>query len=68
MKDLAAHSVLILSQKDMAEKEVTLEDLHDSLKDIKRHLIWLYNIVNKGVTEGSKTTDWMACQIENQDT
>ena len=52
----------------MANKEVTLEYLQYSLKDIKKHLRWLYDIVNRSVTEGSKTTDWMARQIENQDT
>ena len=52
----------------MAYKEVTLEDLQNSLKDIKKHLGCLYYIVNRGVTEGSKKKDWMAREIENQDT
>ena len=52
----------------MADKEVTLDDIQNSLKDIKKHLRWLYDIVNISITEGSRTTDWMASQIENQDT
>ena len=52
----------------MEDKEVTLEDLQNSLKDIKKHLRWIYDIVNRSVTKGSKTTNWMARHIENQDT
>ena len=50
----------------MASKEVTLDDL----QDIKRHLRWLYDIMNRGVYEGSKTTEevkWMVRQMGNHD-
>ena len=52
----------------MADKEVTLEDIQNSLKDIKKNLRWLYDIINRSIVEGSRTVDWMVLQIENQDT
>ena len=52
------------------DKEVTLNDLHASLRDIKQHLHWLYDVVNKGAKEGSSTTSkvkWMARKMGNHD-
>ena len=38
----------------MAGKELTLENIQNSFKDIKKHLRWLYDIVNRSIIEGSR--------------
>ena len=51
--------------------EVTLNEKQLYLKDIKQHLRRLYDIMNRGVTEGSSTAkevNWMARQMGNHDT
>lgn len=45
---LVAHSDLPLFQVAMADRDVTLNDLQTSLKDIKQHIRWLYDIMNRG--------------------
>ena len=52
----------------MADKGVNLEDIQNSLKDIKKNMRWLYDIINRRVEQGSRTANWMVRQIENQDT
>ena len=52
----------------MADKGVTLEDIQNSLKDIKKNMRWLYDIINRRVEQGNRTANWMVRQIENQDT
>ena len=54
----------------MAHRDVTLNDLQESLRYIKHHIRWLYDIMNWGVTEGISTTKkvkWMARQMGNRD-
>ena len=55
----------------MEDRDVTLDDLQGTLKDIKQHIRWLYDIMNWGVTEGSSTAEelkWMAWQMGNHET
>ena len=54
----------------MADIDVTLNDLQASLRDIKQHIRWLYEIMNREVTEGSSIAEevkWMARQMGNHD-
>ena len=52
----------------MVDRDVTLNDLQASLRDIKQHIRWLYDIINTGVTKGSLNVEevkWMARQMGN---
>ena len=55
-------------QEEMAGRGATLKYIQNTLKDIKKNMSWLYNIINISMEESSKTMDWMVRQIENQDT
>lgn len=55
-------------QEEMAGRGATLEDIQNTLKDIKKNMSWLYDIINKNMEEkeSSRTMDWMVRQIENR--
>ena len=52
----------------MADKGTSLEDIQDSLKDLKKNVRWLYDMISRNREESNKTMEWMAQQIDNQDT
>ena len=51
-------------------RDVTLNDLQTTLLDINQHMLWLYDIMNRGVKEGSATVEevkLMVSQMGNHD-
>ena len=69
---LTMHTILFSSRVPMAnnDKGITLNDLQTTLLDINQHMLWLYDIMNRGVKEGSATAEevkLMASQMGNHD-
>ena len=52
-----AHTGLLFSLVPMIDnnRDVTLNDLQTTFLDINHHMLWLYDIMNRGVKEGSAT-------------
>ena len=51
-------------------RDVTLNDLQETMLEIKQNLCWLYDIMNKEVKESRETVEevkWMARKMGNQD-
>ena len=67
----SAHTGLFSSLVPMTDnRDVTLNDLQTTLLDINHHMLWLYDIMNRGVKEGSATAEevkLMASQMGNHD-
>ena len=65
------HTGLFFSLVPMTDnRDVTLNDLQTTLLDINQHMLWLYDIMNRGVKEGSATVEevkLMASQMGNHD-
>ena len=56
----------VTTQEEMAGRGATLEYIQNTLKDIKKNMSWLYDIMNRSMEENSKIMEWMVRHIDNQ--